>query len=90
MEIKVLEDTKTSLKFELKGESHGFCHALKKEIWKDNKTKVAGYNIDHPVVGVPVFIIESSGKTPKAILEDAVKRLKKQCSDFKKGFQKIA
>lgn len=87
MEIKIIEEKKNKLVLEAKGVSHGFCNALVSEIWNDEDTKSAGYNINHPLVGIPTIIIESKGDAKKLIL-DAIKRLKKKTSDFNKEFSK--
>ena len=88
MEIKVLEQKKNKLIIELKGETHSFCNALKKELWNDKHIKAAGYNIEHPLVGVPQIIIETDGKDPKKALIDAAGRLKKSFDSLKTEFLK--
>ena len=88
MEIKVLEDKKNKLIIELKEESHTFCNALKKELWNDKHIKAAGYNIEHPLVGVPKIIIETDGKDPKKALIEAAGRLKKGFDSLKTEFLK--
>ena len=90
MEINVLEESKNRLVVELKGESHSFCNALKAELWKNKKVKVAGYNIAHPLVGVPKLVIETESGDPKKLLVDAVKNLKKDADAFIKSFSKKA
>lgn len=88
MEINVLEESKNRLVVELKGESHSFCNALKAEMWNNKKVKVTGYNIAHPLVGIPKLIIETDSGDPKKILVDAVKNLKKEADAFLKSFEK--
>lgn len=88
MEINVLEGSKKKLVVEIKGESHSFCNALKAALWKDKKVKVTGYNIAHPLVGVPKLVIETESGDPKKILLDAVKSLKKDSDAFLKSFDK--
>ncbi|MFP4111596.1 MAG: DNA-directed RNA polymerase subunit L [Candidatus Woesearchaeota archaeon] len=89
MEIKVIEKTKSRMVFELPGEGHSFCNALKKELWNDKHIKAAGYTIKHPLVGIPRIVLETDGsKTPEATLKDAAKAVKKKCEEFKKEFEK--
>ena len=90
MEINVLEDSKTKMMFELKGEGHAFCNALRSEILKNNKVISVGYSIEHPLINIPKFIIETKGTTPKDAILDAVKGLKKEASEFNKSFSKKA
>ncbi|MBT4824580.1 DNA-directed RNA polymerase subunit L [Candidatus Woesearchaeota archaeon] len=89
MEINVIESSKKTLVVELKGEGHAMCNALKKEIWNDKDTKVGGYHIEHPQVGIPRITVESTGKAPQKILQDACKRLEKKNSDFLAKFKKV-
>jgi len=86
MEIKVVEEDKNKLVVEIAGEGHGFVNALKKELNKDKNVKAAGYNISHPLVGVPKLIIHA--KDPKKKLADAANTVKKQAEDFLKAFKK--
>ena len=84
MELNIIEEKKNRIKVEIKGEGHGFCNALKEELWNDKGVKVAGYNIKHPLIGVPVLIVETTQGTEarKALLE-AAKRVGKSAEKFK-------
>ena len=89
MELKILEDKKNKMVFELKGENHTFCNALKSELWNDKHVKIAGYNIAHPLIGIPKFIVETDGKeSPKKALKGAAKRLKDVSDELKNAFLK--
>lgn len=89
MEIKILEEKKSRLVFEVKGESHTLCRALQKELWNDSHVKAAGYNIDHPLVGVPKFVLETDGADPRKTVSAAIKRLQKTAEKFKDIAKKI-
>lgn len=84
MELKILEETKTKLVFELKGETHTFCNALKDELLQVKGVSLATYRIDHPLVGVPTFQIETKGIEPKKAIKEALTGLKKKVKDFQK------
>jgi DNA-directed RNA polymerase subunit L len=89
MEINVIEEEKKKLIFEIKGEGHTLSNLLEKELWKDEDVKAAGYNVAHPLIGIPRMIVETNGKkTAREAVEDAVKRVKKQNADFQKAFKK--
>ncbi|MFC1742134.1 DNA-directed RNA polymerase subunit L [Nanoarchaeota archaeon] len=88
MEINVLEESKNKLIVEIKGESHALCNALKTELWNNKKVKTAGYNIAHPLIGVPKLVIEIESGDPKKILEEAAKNVKKDAESFLKSFSK--
>jgi len=91
MELDIVEDKKNRMVFELKGETHTFCNILRKELWNDKHVKIATYNIEHPLIGVPKIIVETDGKkSPKKALQEAVKRIEKINDNFKKQFMKEA
>ena len=75
--------------FELAGADHTFCNALKKELWNDSTVRAAAYKVDHPLIGVPRFIVETNGqKDAKAVLKAAAARLKKHNKEFLTLFKK--
>lgn len=87
MEIKVLENDKNRILFELKGADHTFCNTLKKELIGITGVELATYAIEHPQVGVPKILIETKGATsPKKALEKAIDSLKKDNKEFLKAF----
>jgi DNA-directed RNA polymerase subunit L len=89
MELKVYEHTKKRIVFELIGADHTFCNALKKELWNDDTVRAAAYNVAHPLIGIPKFIVETNGqKDAKDVLKAAVNRLKKLNKDFITSFKK--
>ena len=90
MEINILEDKKKKLVFELKGEKHTLNNALREELWNDKSVKVSAYNLSHPIIGIPKFMIETDGtKEPKKALKDALARLKKKNNSLIKEVSKI-
>ena len=90
MELKILENKKNRIVVEIKGETHTFCNAIKKELWNDKHVRAAAYRISHPFVGVPTLIVETdSAETPKKALLEASKRLQKNFDKFKSEFSKV-
>ena len=89
MEIKILEDKKNMLLFEIRGKSHGFCNILKNELLNDKHIKMAAYRVEHPSIGIPEMMVETDGKTTaRASLLNAVKRLKNINDKLKKDLKK--
>lgn len=84
MEFNVIEEDKSRLLFELKGETHTLCNALKHELMNIKGVSVATYRIDHPLIGVPRFLIEAKGIEPRKAIKEALKSLRKKAQDFKK------
>lgn len=90
MKFKILEGKKNRLVFEIDGMGHSYLNILKNELWNDDHVKVATYNIKHPQVSKPKFILETDGdRTPKAALSGAVSRLKKLSDKFRKEMSAI-
>ena len=83
MEIKILEDKKNKIMFEIKGEDHTVANLLRKELWKDAHVKGAAYNIEHPLVGVPKFVLQTDGEDPRKVLKTAIKKIQKQLAKTK-------
>ena len=82
MEIEILEEEKTMLKFKIKGETHTLTNLLKKELFNDNSVEFAGFTIEHPLKGEAIFVVKTVRKNPKKALNDAVERIQKQLADF--------
>ncbi len=83
MELKIIEDKKNKLVFDLEGESHTIAGILKKELYNDDKVKASGYNISHPLINVPRFVVETDGEEPRKVVKAAIKRLQKQIDKLK-------
>lgn len=84
MEFKVLEESKNKLVFQLLGETHTFCNALKHELIGVKGVQIATYRIDHPLVGVPQFHLETKGIEPRKAIKEALSSLKKKAKEFQK------
>ena len=84
MEFEVLNETKTKLVFKLKGENHTFCNLLKDELYQTKGVEIVTYKIDHPLIGVPEFLIETKGTEPRKVLKEALKNIKKKVEEFMK------
>lgn len=89
MEFNVIEETKNRLVFQLKGETHTFCNALKHELQQVKGVSIATYRIDHPLVGVPQFLLETKSIEPRKALKEALKALKKKAEEFGKEVGKV-
>ena len=89
MELKILQESKNRLMFELRGETHTFGNALKYELHQTKGVTLATYKIDHPLIGLPEFILETKGIEPRKALEEALKSLKKKAENFKKELGKL-
>ncbi len=90
MKLNVIEKEKNKIRIEIVGETHTFCNALRKELWNDDDVKVAGYNIEHPLVANPVLTLETDKKDPKKVLEAAVKRLRDKNEKIREAVKSVS
>lgn len=88
MEVKIIEEKKNRLSFELKGQGNTFCNLLKDELWNDKHVTIATYTIKHPLIGIPFMIVETDGKKPRQALADAAERIANKVDKLKKEFKK--
>lgn len=89
MEFKVLEEGKNRLVFQLGGETHTFCNALKHELAEVSGVSVATYRVNHPLVGVPQFLVETKGIEPRKAIKEALQLLKKKAVAFQKAVDEV-
>ncbi|MBS3171384.1 DNA-directed RNA polymerase subunit L [Candidatus Woesearchaeota archaeon] len=89
MELRVLEYTGKKLKFQILGEDHTFANILRKELWQDKNTKLAGYNLEHSLITAPNFVLETDGKDAKDVMEKAIQRLKKLNENLLTNLKKL-
>ena len=87
VDIKIIEDKKNKIMFEVNA-THTLCNLLKDEIYKDGKVKIASYSIEHPLIGKPKMIVETSGDDARNVVLEAVQRLKKQYERIEKELAK--
>ena len=84
MEFVVVEESKTKLVFDLRGETHTFANLLKEELLNTKSVTTASYRVDHPLTGVPRFLVETKGVEPRKALKEALASIKKKAEAFKK------
>ncbi len=89
MELKILKESKLQLVFQVTGETHTFCNALKHELSQTKGVTVATYRIDHPLVGIPQFLVETKGVEPRKAIKEALQSLKKKAVAFQKAVDEV-
>jgi DNA-directed RNA polymerase subunit L len=90
MELKVVEEKKGKLVFELPGTTHTVCNILKRELWQNSHVKAAAYTIRHPLIGTPEFIVETDGEEPRKVVALACQNINKDLEKFSEAFKKEA
>ncbi|MGM5480349.1 MAG: RpoL/Rpb11 RNA polymerase subunit family protein [Nanobdellota archaeon] len=90
MELKILEKKPKKIVFQIPGTDHTLCNILKKELLSVDGVAIASYAIEHPQIGIPTMLIEttSSKIKPLDIIESALAAIKKKNTAFVKHFKK--
>ena len=89
MEIKILEESKNKLVFEIPNEDHTLFNILKEELNNDEHVKIGVYRNIHPLTKVAKMTVETDGKeSPKDALREAAKRVIKTNKKFTDAFEK--
>ncbi len=77
-----------SLEFEIDGEDHTLCNALRNILLEDDDVEFVSYKIDHPTHANPIFYVKTNGqKTPTEALIDASDKLSGLCNEVLTKFQ---
>jgi len=83
MEVVVLNKSSDTLVFELRGEGHTFCNALRESLLQDPAVTFAAYRVDHPLTSSPVFTVKTDGsKSPEEALREAAVRVAELAKEF--------
>ena len=85
MKTAVLEDKKNRIVFEVDGATNTVAGLVKKELWNDKHVKAAGYNIAHPLINIPRFVVDTDGAEPRKTVVAAIKRVEKQLDKLRDG-----
>ena len=90
MELEIKEQSKNKIIFEITGEDHTFSNLLRDKLWDQKGVITSGYNIKHPLVGKPKFIVETEGSiNVKDVLLSASKDVMKDLKNFEKSISSL-
>lgn len=89
MDFKVLKEEKDTLELQFEGENHTFCNLLRKELWGSDQIVAASYNLKHPLLLAPTFILQVKSGKPRKFLLEATESLKKKTKDLKAQISKL-
>lgn len=85
MEIVVVRKDSNTLVFEVRGEGHTFCNALREALLQDPAVTFAAYRIDHPLISNPTFIVRTDGlESPMEALKRAAARVAELARTFER------
>jgi DNA-directed RNA polymerase subunit L len=88
MEIRVLSEDKEKMEFEIDGEDHTLCNALKDALWKQPNVEIAAYSLEHPLVNKVKMIVGVNKGDVRGTILKAVETIKKETKELKTEFSK--
>ena len=83
MEVKVLKEDKNLIEIQISEETHTLPNLLRGELWNVNDVSVVSYNLKHPVVASPIFILRTKTGKPKKAISQAVSNLKSKTKELR-------
>jgi DNA-directed RNA polymerase subunit L len=86
MEVKIVENKKGKLKFEVYGADHGLMNLLREELAEDKNVEFSTYSTPHPLLDG--FVVTVMGKDPQASTKKAMSAMKSYSKDVLAAFKK--
>ncbi|MFA5357340.1 MAG: DNA-directed RNA polymerase subunit L [archaeon] len=86
MKIEVIKNEKNLLEFFIVGERHTLSNLLRERLSQNNAVEFCSYRLDHPLDKKARFVVRA--QNPKKIIEDTIKEITDEVSEFKKAFEK--
>ena len=88
MKMEVLKNEKDMVEFRLEGERHSFPNLLRSKLLENKDVEYVSYVLDHPLDRNCRFVLKTSGKTPKKVLEEATKEIDAELEEFASKIKK--
>jgi len=88
MKLEIITNEKNTLEFYIVGERHTLPNILRDRLAKSDDVAFCAYKLDHPLDEKARFILKTNSKSPKKVLEEAIKEIKEELAEFKKAFEK--
>lgn len=88
MDIKIVENKKEKLRFEVHGGDHALMNLLIKHLESDPDVIFSTYSVPHPLL--EGFMVTVRGKDPQGSVKKALTAMRKDTGDLKKTLAKSA
>jgi DNA-directed RNA polymerase subunit L len=88
MRLNVIESEAKRLIVELVDADHTVLLLVRDQLEKDSDVKTVTFAIDHPLVGTPKLVVETTRKKPQTAILDAIKELKEELGDVEAQLEK--
>jgi len=83
MEIKVLEEDKNKIKFEIEGETHTIANLLTKYLLKDPDVEISMYQVPHPLEEKAIIYVVTKNKDPRKVIKETIDKIIKDLEKLK-------
>ena len=90
MHVTILKEEKDILELQFNEETHTFCNLLRKELWENADLEAASYNLKHPLIATPHFIVKMKTGKPRKAVQEALNSLKKQSKELRTQLNKLS
>ena len=84
MQLNVLESEAKRAVIELVDADHTVLLIVRDQLEKDSDVKLVTFAVDHPLVGTPKLIVETTRKKPQTAVLDAIAALREELEDVEK------
>ncbi len=88
MELKIKNNEKNFLEFNLIGERHTFANLLKSRLLKNSEVDFVSYKLNHPMDNEVEFVLRTKSKEPKKVLLEACEEVSTDLKEFREKIQK--
>mgnify|MGYP003980259967 FL=1 len=87
MKIEIIENKKDTLEFYIEGERHTLPNLLKERLANKKEVEFVAYKLDHPIDTKSRLVLKAAN--PTKVLEDTIKEIQTELTDFAKAFEKV-
>ena len=88
MRLNVIESEAKRAVFELLESDHTVLLLVRDQLEKDSDVKLVTFAVDHPLVGTPKLVVETTRKKPQTAILDAIKELRDELGDVEAQLEK--
>ena len=91
LKVNVLKSSENEIKLEVEGAGHSLLNMLQKTLLEDDRIKIAGYHVPHPLIDSGIlYVTTKEQQEPKAVILEATKKVLVRNKDFQKAFKKAS
>lgn len=87
MEVKIINNEKKALEFEVSDCDQSIFNYLVEKLNKKSDVEFAAYKLDHPTIGSPRMVIRTKKEDALDLVLDELENLKKELTLFRKEFK---